>query len=64
MKDNKKKIGIPDSKLISLQQPYEVKYWMKRFRVSRRAIETAISETGSHGVAKVEKWLTEKGFIK
>jgi hypothetical protein len=46
MSDDKKKTGSPDSKLISLKEPYEVAYWSKKFDVSPKDLNAAVAAVG------------------
>jgi hypothetical protein len=57
MVDDKTKRAPQDTKLISLEEEYEIDYWTERFGVSRDRLATAVRRVG-HSAAAVEKYLT------
>lgn len=59
MADDKTKRGAPDSKLISLNEKYEVRYWTKKFGCTKTELEAAILEVG-HTARTVERYLRDK----
>jgi hypothetical protein len=59
MADDKSKRGSPDSKTISLKEPYERERWRKKFGVSGQALAGAVRVVGK-SAAKVEKYLKDK----
>jgi len=57
MVDDKTKRAPQYTKLISLEEEYEIDYWTQRFGVSRDRLATAVRRVG-HSAAAVEKYLT------
>jgi hypothetical protein len=57
MVDDKTKRAPQDTKLISLEEEYEIDYWTQRFGVSRDRLATAVRRVG-HSAEAVEKYLT------
>ncbi len=57
MADNKKKRGGSDRKLIALSEPYEVRYWSKKFKVTPARLKAAVQAVGN-SAKRVE------GYIK
>ena len=56
MADNKAKRGGTDSKLIALLEPYEVRYWSKKFKVTPAKLKYAVKKVG-HSAKKVEAYI-------
>jgi hypothetical protein len=56
MADNKAKRGGADSKLIALQEPYEVRYWSKKLKVTPAKLKYAVKKVG-HSAKKVEAYI-------
>jgi hypothetical protein len=56
MADNKAKRGGTDSKLIALLQPYEVRSWSKKFKVTPAKLRYAVKKVG-HSAKKVEAYI-------
>lgn len=56
MADNKSKRGVPDSKTVSLKEPYEIEYLKKKFNVSGQQVAGAVRAVGKSR-AKVEEYL-------
>ena len=56
MPDNKNLIKPHDAKRISLEEPYEVKYWTDKFNVSKTDLEAIIKIVGD-GVAAVQDYI-------
>ena len=54
--DNLKKRGRTDRAAISLRQPWEVRYWTKRFGCTSAKLRKAVKEVG-HSVSKVSSYL-------
>jgi hypothetical protein len=46
MADNKKKRGGSDRALIAIKEPYEVRYWSKKFKVTPAALRQAVKAVG------------------
>jgi hypothetical protein len=46
MADNKAKRGGGDRGLIALSEPYEVRYWSKKFRVTPAKLRAAVKAAG------------------
>jgi hypothetical protein len=57
MADNRKKRGGSDRGLISLSEPYEVRYWSKKFKVTPARLKAAVKAVG-RSARRVE------GYIK
>lgn len=57
MADNKKKRGGADRALIALSEPYEVRYWCKKFKVTPARLKAVVKTVG-RSARKVE------GYIK
>jgi len=57
MADNKSKRGGSDRGLIALSEPYEVRYWSKKFKVTPAKLRYAVKKVG-HSSKKVEAYLT------
>jgi hypothetical protein len=51
MPDDKTKKGAPDRSRINLSEPYEVRYWTEKFRVTEGALEQAVKAVGSSAEA-------------
>ncbi|MFL6314821.1 MAG: DUF3606 domain-containing protein [Terriglobales bacterium] len=47
MSDDKSNRGTPDSKLISLREDYEVRYWTKELGVSKERLEQLVRQHGN-----------------
>ena len=52
-----------DKALIALNQPYEVRYWSKKFRVTPAKLKAAVKVAG-HSSKKVGAYLTKKRKTK
>jgi hypothetical protein len=52
-----------DRALIALSQPYEVRYWSKKFKVTPAKLKAAVGAVG-HSSKKVGEYLTGKKAIK
>jgi Protein of unknown function (DUF3606) len=52
----KSKRGSADGKLIALLQPYEVRYWSKKFKVTPAKLKYAVKKVG-HSARKVEAYI-------
>jgi len=46
MADNKKKRGGSDRGLIAIKEPYEVRYWSKKFKVKPAELKAAVKAAG------------------
>lgn len=46
MADNKKKRGGADRGLIAVSEPYEVRYWSKKFKVTPAKLKAAVKAVG------------------
>jgi uncharacterized protein DUF3606 len=46
MADNKKKRGGSDRALIAVKEPYEVRYWSKKFKVTPAELKAAVKAAG------------------
>ncbi|MET0278110.1 MAG: DUF3606 domain-containing protein [Pseudorhodoplanes sp.] len=57
MADNKSKRGGSDRGLIALGEPYEVRYWSKKFKVTPAKLKYAVKKVG-HSAKKVEAYIT------
>ena len=55
MADNKKKRGGNDRALIALNEPYEVAYWSKKFKITPAKLKAAVGKVG-HSAKKVEAY--------
>ena len=56
MADNKSKRGGSDRALIALSEPYEVRYWSKKFKVTPAKLRYAVKKVG-HSAKKVEAYV-------
>ena len=56
MADSKSKRGGSDRNLIALSEPYEVRYWSKKFKVTPAKLEYAVKKVG-HSAKKVEAYI-------
>lgn len=56
MADNKKKRGGSDRALIALSEPYEVRYWSKKFKVTPARLKAAVKVVGRSS-RKVEAYI-------
>jgi len=52
-----------DRALIALSQPYEVRYWSKKFKVTPARLKAAVGAVG-HSSKKVGEYLTDKKATK
>ncbi len=59
MTDDKKKIGKPDRRLISLTEPSEVRDWCKSFGCTELELKAAVKKVG-HSADKVREALGKK----
>lgn len=51
MADDRKDRGPQDRARINLSEDYEVRYWMKKFGVSRAELERAVAKAGQSAAA-------------
>jgi Protein of unknown function (DUF3606) len=58
-KKRKKKRARADRQLIALSQPYEVRYWSKKFKVKPAALKAAVRAAGRSS-KKVGAYLAKK----
>jgi hypothetical protein len=56
MADNKKKRGGSDRALIALSEPYEVRYWCKKFKVTPARLKAVVKTVG-RSARKVEAYI-------
>lgn len=56
MADNKKKRGGSDRGLIALGEPYEVRYWSKKLKVTPAKLKYAVKKVG-HSSKKVAAYI-------
>lgn len=56
MADNKSKRGGSDRALIAVSEPYEVRYWSKKFKVTPAKLKYAVKKVG-HSSKKVEAYI-------
>jgi len=56
MADNKAKRGGSDRGLIALSEPYEVRYWSKRFKVTPARLKYVVKKVG-RSARKVESYI-------
>ena len=56
MPDNKTKRGGSDRGLIALREPYEVRYWSKKLKVTPAKLKYAAKKVG-HSAKKVEAYI-------
>jgi uncharacterized protein DUF3606 len=63
MSDQKNKTDFRDRAEINLNEPYEVQYWTKKWRIPVEELNAAVKATGSKNVGKIEKFITGKEFI-
>ena len=54
--DDKTKTGSPDSKLINVNENYEVEYWTRELGVSKEKLKEAVAAAGT-SVSAVRKYL-------
>jgi hypothetical protein len=54
MSDNKSKRSGPDRSRINLHEDYEVRYWSKKFGITKHELEKAVKKAGSNSVKRVE----------
>jgi hypothetical protein len=59
MADNKSKRGGSDRGLIAISEPYEVRYWSKKFKVTPAKLKYAVKKVG-HSSKKVEAYIKEQ----
>lgn len=59
MADDKSKRGVPDSKEISLKEPYEVRDWTKSLGCTEKELRDAVKAVG-HSAAAVRAHLKKK----
>ena len=52
-----------DKALIALSQPYEVRYWSKKFKVTPAKLKAAVKAAG-HSSKKVGAYLAKKKVVK
>jgi Protein of unknown function (DUF3606) len=58
-KRKRKKRARADRRLIAVSQPYEVRYWSKKFKVTPAALKAAVRAAG-HSSKKVGAYLARK----
>jgi len=51
MADDKTDRGLQDRSRINLSEDYEVRYWMKKFNVTKDELEKAVAVAGSSSAA-------------
>lgn len=56
MADNKRKRGGTDRALIAMSEPYEVRYWSKKFKVTPAKLRYAVRKVG-HSAKKIEGYI-------
>ncbi|MGE0676178.1 DUF3606 domain-containing protein [Pseudolabrys sp.] len=56
MADNKAKRGGADRALIAISEPYEVRYWSKKFKVTPAKLKYAVKKAG-RSAKKVEAYI-------
>jgi hypothetical protein len=56
MADNKRKRGGSDRGLIALSEPYEVRYWSKKFKTTPAKLRYAVKKAG-RSARKVEAYI-------
>ena len=56
MPDNKTKRGSSDRGVIALREPYEVRYWSKKLKVTPAKLKYAVKKVG-HSARKVEAYI-------
>jgi hypothetical protein len=56
MADDKKKRGGSDRGLIATSEPYEVRYWSKKFKTTPAKLKYAVKKVG-HSAKKVEAYI-------
>jgi hypothetical protein len=56
MADNKSKRGAGDRGLIAIGEPYEVRYWSKKFKVTPAKLKYAVKKVG-HSAKKVGAYI-------
>jgi hypothetical protein len=49
--DDKTKIGSPDSKLINVNENYEVEYWTKELGITKDKLKEAVTAVGTSAAA-------------
>ena len=59
MADNKAKRGRADAALIALSEPYEVRYWCKKLKITPAKLKAAVKKVG-HSAKKVEAYIKEQ----
>jgi len=52
--DDKSKTGSPDSKLINVNENYEVEYWTKELGISKDKLKEAVAAVGTSAAAVKE----------
>ena len=60
---NEQKHKAADRALIALSQPYEVRYWSKKFKVTPAKLKSAVGAVG-HSSKKVGEYLAKKKTTK
>jgi hypothetical protein len=60
--DNKTKRGASDRGLIALREPYEVRYWSKKLKVTPAKLKYAVKRVG-HSAKKVEAHIKLQGHM-
>jgi hypothetical protein len=59
MADNKSKKGGRDRARINLSEDYEVRYWSKKFGITKQELKAAVQNAGSSSAKVVERQLAE-----
>jgi hypothetical protein len=49
--DDKTKRGEPDRSLINTHEPYEVRYWSKKFGITPEKLKDAVKQVGNSASA-------------
>lgn len=56
MTDNLKIVAPKDKTLVNTHQDHEVKYWTKKFGISKADLKKAVKKVGNK-VSEVKKWV-------
>jgi hypothetical protein len=59
MADNKSKKDGRDRSRISLSEDYEVRYWSKKFGITKEELKQAVKKAGSSSARVLERQLAE-----
>ena len=55
--DNKSKRGGQDRSRINMHEDYEVRYWSKKFGVTKEELQRAVKKAGTSSAKAIEKEL-------